>query len=127
MAESHINIADFRCRAINYCSAQSPVRSAKQPRGIMLLELEPAGVEREAVLLKEAMVSKNPAVFDIGIAREATRLRPRLVLRPVAIQRRRANVIRFGEPGVAVMRGEPSRRGSHWPGMSDDYDSPPAA
>lgn len=66
-------------------------------------------------------------VCDIGLAREAQRFRRRAVMRPVPIQRR-ANVIRFGEQKIQVMRAEERVRVLPWQIQPDDPgDSPTAA
>ncbi|HWG22294.1 MAG TPA: hypothetical protein VG225_17345 [Terracidiphilus sp.] len=125
MAASTVNIADFRCRAVKGHYSHTPLRDGKRPGGLIIVES--AFADRDSERGNEALVSENPAVFDIGIAREAQRLRHRVVFRPITIQRRRSNLIRFGEPRVTVMRVDEWRAAEHWSGASDDCDLPPAA
>lgn len=112
-----IDIADFRCRAITRATTPSK-RSSCRPLGFEIASGEDKLRERE--LLQEAVLQEDPTVYDIGIAREAQRLRRRVVLRPVSIQRK-AKVLRF--------RDEPSLRIAElWSGMPEDpSDHPPAA
>lgn len=125
MAGSTVNIADFRCRAMQSRSSHSSYRT-NLPFGLTAVESEPpAG--RESNIQEEALISENPTVFDIGIARRAQHMRHRLIFRPISIQRHRANVIRFGEPGVAVMRPRNAERQRRWSAPSQDRDLPPAA
>ena len=125
MASSTVNISDFRCRGLK--PVHQPMRAGESSR-LVVVEAEPTSSRRETEMLQDALISENPAVFDIGIAREAQRMRQRLVFRPIAaIHRRRANVIRFGEPGVTVMQPQrPSGRAQRTL-ASQDRDFPPAA
>ena len=125
MAASTINISEFRCRGIKFRS--HPWRPASAAADMVVVEPAPEAAQREAELLHEALISENPTVFDIGIAREAQRMRQRMVFRPIAIQRHRANVIRFGEPGVTVMRPKGSSGRLQRAAGSHDRDLPPAA
>jgi len=119
MASSTVNISDFRCRAIKVRPLQS-VRAGNQP-------IELVVEHREVELQQEALISENPSVFDIGIARDAQRMRQRLVFRPLTLHRQKANVIRFGEPGVTVMRPKSSVSHLQRASASVDHDLPPAA
>jgi hypothetical protein len=126
MAGSTLNIADFRCRGMKARSTYKKVRTTRLPHGLTVLESEPAIAEPQSERLHHAQVSENPTVFDIGIAREAQRTRPRLLFHPVPIQRRRATVIRFGEPGVTVMQPKQATVRKQR-AASSDFDLPPAA
>jgi len=71
-------------------------------------------------LPQEAVLQEDPMVYDIGIAREAQRLRRRVVFRPVNIQRK-AKVLRFRD-------GPPFRMAESWSGVPEGpSDHPPAA
>jgi hypothetical protein len=122
MASSTVNISDFRCRGIK--PAYQCIRAESNSTKLVVAEAEPKAAHREAEL---AVISQNPSVFDIGIAREAQRMRQRLVFRPIAMHRHRANVIRFGEPGVTVMQPQGSSERVHRTSASQDRDFPPAA
>lgn len=126
MAAPTVNISDFRCRGIKIGPTQS-LRPAAAAADLVVVEPEPEAARREAELLQEARISENPAVFDIGIARQAQRMRQRMVFRPIWTQRHRANVIRFGEPGVTVMRPKGSGGRLQRKAISHDRDLPPAA
>lgn len=126
MAASTVNISDFRCRGIKFRPLLAP-RPAAPPADLVVIEPEAELARREAELLQEARISENPSVFDIGIAREAQRMRQRMVFRPIWTHRHRANVIRFGEPGVTVMRPKGSNGRLQRKAISHDRDLPPAA
>jgi hypothetical protein len=125
MATSTVNISDFRCRGIKARLVHQTLRAAGQRAELVVVEPE----HREVELLQEALISENPSVFDIGIAREAQRMRQRLMFRPIAMYmyRHRANVIRFGEPGVTVMQPKGSSTRIQRTSASQDRDFPPAA
>lgn len=110
-----VNIADFRCRAEVRTFHASP-RSAKRSHSLTVVESNS----------KSAAASS--AVFDIGIAREAQRMRHRVVFRPISIQRR-AKIIRFSGPSLHT--GQPSvefNRAASWSGrIEGPCDLPPAA
>jgi hypothetical protein len=125
MAAATVNIADFRCRGVKHRSFHAPSNSARKATGLLIVEAEPDSAQREAELLKQARLSDDPAVFDIGVARRAKLMRPRMIFRPVVLPRHRSNVIRFDEPRVAVMRVQEPRAIQHL--ASDDCDLPPAA
>jgi len=114
-----INIADFRCRDLTRAGTSSK-RSPCRPRGFEIVSGEDELREREMGLLQEAVLQEDPTVYDIGIAREAQRLRRRVVFRPVNIQRK-AKVLRFrDEP--------PFRMAESWSGVPEGpSDQPPAA
>jgi hypothetical protein len=79
-------------------------------------------------MLQESVLQDDPTVYDIGIAREAQRLRRRAVFRPSSTQRK-AKVLRFRNelPVPLVIRVE-ERRAESRPGRPDGpCDSPPAA
>ncbi|HEY2860208.1 MAG TPA: hypothetical protein VGJ21_17445 [Terracidiphilus sp.] len=126
MASSTVNISDFRCRVINVRHLHPVARLSGAAAGPVEVEPE-SRVAREAELLREALISENPDVFDIGIARDAQRMRQRMVFRLIPVQRNRGNVIRFGEPGVTVMRPKGSVSRLHYASISHDRDLPPAA
>lgn len=123
MAKTLVNIADFPCRGSRNRSIYEARSGEDRPRGLMLV---PEVMEPERESLRDALVAENPLVFDIAIAREATRRR-RLVLRPVPIARRRAQIIRICEPEVAMMGVRQDRLGKRRPAVASDYDLPPAA
>ena len=125
MAASTINIGEFRCRDAKSRFLRKPQRSSGASLAISAIEPEPE-FEMDPERLQDALVSENPLVFDIGIARGAQQ-RPRLVFRPVSVQRRRANVIRFGEPGVAVLRPTQAKVCQQRATLNNDNDLPPAA
>lgn len=127
MSALTVNISDFRCRGVNVGPHHQPVRTSTSSAGLAVVEPDASAARREAERLQEALISENPSVFDIGIAREAQRMRQRVVFRPIAIQRHRANVIRFGEPGVTVIRPKGSSGRLHRTAASHDRDLPPAA
>ncbi|KAA6461178.1 hypothetical protein DYQ86_13120 [Acidobacteria bacterium AB60] len=80
-------------------------------------------------IIQEAIVQEDPLVYDIGIARDAQRLRHRAVFRPISIQRK-ANVLRFRrEAPVPIRMGREERRAMEfWSRVPDGpYDLPPAA
>ena len=80
-------------------------------------------------MLQDAVLQEDPTVYDIGIAREAQRLRHRTVFRPISIQRK-AKVLRFREelPVQVKVRVDELRGAGARSGMSDGpYDLPPAA
>lgn len=122
-----INIADFRCRAIKSRAARPSFWDAQKPAGITLVEVQNPQGHRGLQLMEAALLQENPAVYDIGVAREAQRKRPRMVFRPIGIPRR-AKVLRFNshEPLRMPPRVEESRE--KWRGATDGpYDLPPAA
>lgn len=127
MAASTVNISDFRCRGANVGPCHQAMRPARASAGFVVAEPEREAAHREAELPQQALISENPSVFDIGIARRAERARHRVVFRPITIQRHRANVIRFGEPGVTVMRPKGSNGHLYCTSTSHDHDLPPAA
>ena len=118
-----INIADFRCRALR--TTLSPDRFARRQQGFEVVQDE---MDREAEMLQEAVLQDDPTVYDIGIAREAQRLRRRAVFRPINVQRK-AKVLRFrDEVSVPCVMHLEERRAESWPGRPDGpHDHPPAA
>jgi len=81
-------------------------------------------MERETMMMQDAILQEDPTVYDIGIARQAQRLRYRTVFRPISIQRN-AKVLRFRNelPVQLKVRVEEGRGG-----MPDGpHDLPPAA
>lgn len=127
MTGSTVNIADFRCRAIRARVGRNSRTFDIRPKGLALVQ--PPSAERGAQLLQEAVTQENPTVYDIGIAREAQRMRQRTLFRPIFIQRR-AKVLRFtNQPPVQVMRSaEEARQSKGWSGYTDGpFDFPPAA
>lgn len=127
MAGSTINIAEFRCRAMQGRTSHSASHRTSLPFGLTAVESEPPAAQAPDIH-EEALISENPAVFDIGIARRAQQhMRSRVVFRPVSIQRPQATVIRFGERGAAVMRSRNSERQRRFAAASHDPDLPPAA
>jgi len=118
MNGSTINIADFRCRAITRATSITD-RVQRGPHGFEIAEHER---DREADLIHVAILQEDPTVYDIGIAREAQRLRHRAVFRPINIQRK-AKVLRF-QNELPV----PLKRAESWAGRPDGpHDPPPAA
>lgn len=114
-----INIADFRCRAVTRATTSSK-RSPCRPRGFEIVSGEDGVRAREMELLEEAVLQEDPLVYDIGIAREAQRLRRRVVFRPITIQPK-AKVLRFRDQ-------PPFRIAESWSGMPEGpSDHPPAA
>lgn len=108
-----VNIADFRCRARKVRTALFSVRDANRSHGLKVVERADQQEPQE-----------SPVVFDIGMAREAQRLRRRAV-RPISIHRH-AQVIRFGEIRAQAVAG--MRAPASWPAVPDGpYDLPPAA
>jgi hypothetical protein len=78
-------------------------------------------------MLQEALVQEDPAVYDIGIAREAQRTRHRVVFRPISIQRK-AKVLRFrSEELVSIGMRVEERRAMESGRPDGPYDFPPAA
>jgi len=118
MADSPVNIADFRCRGTKIRFSEKAVRASRSSLALALVE--PEG-EYEYDVHESA--EESPDVLDISRGRESQRVHTRIVLRAVP-PRNRSNVIRFNEPRVAVMRLNEARV-EHW--TSDDYDQPPAA
>jgi hypothetical protein len=117
-----VNIADFRCRAIKFRSQHDSPRNAIRSCTLTVVESNPT---HESLF---RVVSSNP--IDIGVAREAQRMRHRSIFRPISIQRH-AKVIRFNEAParVAAMRvavgAEQGRRAETW--QDGPLDFPPAA
>jgi hypothetical protein len=115
-----VNIAEFRCRAIKRRAGHVPQHAFAPVASLTIA----ARLQPEA---RTHAPASNGAVCDIGLAREAQRLRPRIVIRPVSKQRR-ANVIRFGERKILVMGAGESLRLPQRPMQPDGPgDSPPAA
>ena len=125
MTGSTVNIADFRCRAIRARVGRNSSASSERPHGFAVVE---SAVADRALMLQEAMTQENPTVYDIGIAREAQRMRPRALFRPICIQRR-AKVLRFtNNAPVQMMRADAARATKGVPEYSGGpYDFPPAA
>ncbi len=123
---SCINIADFRCRATAR-ALPFDSRQPRRPRGFALVQPQSTCTEWDARMLQEAVVQEDPTVYDIGIAREAQRMRHRSVFRPISIQRK-AKVLRFRneEPVSIRMRAE-ERRAVESGRPDGPYDLPPAA
>lgn len=112
-----VNIAEFRCRAMKARTAQFSLRDTSRSSN---LKVEP--------LVLVDVSEENPAVFDIGMARDAQRFRRRANMRTVSISQRlkqQAKVIRFNEGegrAVATLRvAEP------WSSPAGPCDLPPAA
>ncbi len=118
-----VNIADFRCRAIKARSAHPSLRGAIGACALNVIE--PSTGQRFLEAKDNATSSENPTVFDIGLAREAQRLRRRAVCRPIGMKRR-ATVIRFGDAQARALAG--SRTPQPWsPAPEGPSDLPPAA
>jgi hypothetical protein len=122
MIESTVNIADFRCRAVKIHAIHSPERTSRQ-NGPALVESR-----GNAEIVSMSGASRGSRVYDIGIARDAQRMRPRVVFRPISIQRR-AKVLRFHEASEALPRATAIMTASpRWnPAVDGPYDLPPAA
>jgi hypothetical protein len=118
MADSPVNIADFRCRGNKVRSYRNPIRISKSGCALAAIEPEPEYEYWEEETPKEA---KDPDVLDISRGRESKRLRARTMLRAPLPPRHRSNVIRFGEPGVTIMSIRVKTS------VSNDYDPVPAA
>jgi hypothetical protein len=117
MAASTVNIADFRCRELKARVGHATVRTTENRDKLRVVEsapMEEHGAEPVA----------DPAVLDIGAARDNARMRQRMVLHTMP-SRHRSNLVRFNEPQVAVMRINQPRVMESW--AQDDYDNPPAA
>jgi hypothetical protein len=126
MSGRPVNIAEFRCRAIKARSAHAFFRAASRPCGLKVVEPSSGHLGKDAA--DETHSSETPIVFDIGIAREAQRLRRRPVFRPISIQRR-AKVIHFGEAQTRVVAARAPESWPHSAARSSDgsFDLPPAA
>ncbi len=123
-----INIAEFRCRAVARVTSSSNYAS-RRTHGFYVSEAEAAPREHDEDLLQDAILQEDPTVYDIGIAREAQRMRHRTVFRPVSVQRK-AKVIRFRSeiPAMFKVRAEEARVGEGWSNRPDgSNDFPPAA
>lgn len=123
---SCINIADFRCRttarALSFAN-----RPPRRPRGFEIVQPRGSWPEWDARILQEAVVQEDPTVYDIGIAREAQRMRHRAVFRPISIQRK-AKVLRFrSEEPVSIRMRVEERRAVESGRPDGPYDFPPAA
>lgn len=125
MNGSTVNIADFRCRVMNARAGQKPFRAMQSTSGLALVESRRK--RAEVMSMANAAISENPRVFDIGVAREAQRMRTR-IFRPISIQRR-ANVIRFGEKAAAAVPAVAQAAvAARWTApVNGPYDLPPAA
>lgn len=122
MNPSTVNIADFRCRAMNLRALHTSVREVRPSDGPVLVEASSRG-NVQSISLREAVSSRDASVYDIGVARQTQRMRSRPVFRPVSAQRR-ANVVRF-HAGPAYGAAQ---AGSAWNVSSiDPCDLPPAA
>ena len=122
-----INIAEFRCRAVTRATTFSN-RASRRTQTFSVVENGSSILKPGAELLHDAILQQDPPIYDIGIAREAQRLRHRTVFRPISLQRK-AKVLRFIEeiPAMARMRAEDSYAEA-WTGRTDGpYDFPPAA
>jgi hypothetical protein len=113
MAASRVNIADFRRRDLKDWVDQASGRAGEN-RG----EPKMGGAEPEGV-------AENPGVLDIGAARDRQHKAPVLRRLSSVGPGSASNLVRFNEPGVAVMRVKQTRAVESWP--QDDYDHPPAA
>lgn len=119
MNPSTINIADFRCRAMNIRALRTSPREMRRPNGPVPVEASSRS-KVQSISLRDAAASR---VYDIGLAREAQRVGTRVVLRPAAAPRR-SNVVRF-HAGPAYDAVQPGRA---WNVTSNDpCDLPPAA
>jgi hypothetical protein len=112
MAASRVNIADFRRRDLKDWVDQASGRAGEN-RG----EPKMGGAEPEGV-------AENPGVLDIGAARGRQHAEP-VLFRLNQGSNRVSNLVRFNEPGVAVMRIKQTAAMESQP--QDDYDHPPAA
>jgi len=109
-----VNIAEFRCRAVKARISQFPLRDVNRSSA---MKVEP--------LVLRDVSEESAEVFDIGMARDAQRIRRRANLRSGSLPHR-ANVIRFGESqrrAVAAMQAPQSWR----PSQLGPCDLPPAA
>ena len=95
MNESTVNISDFHCRGMKIRSAHNGSRSFQRPKGLFVLETEPAFNDHGSESSYIANGSGGCTVFDIGLARAAQRARNRSILRPLPVTRR-GKVLHFG-------------------------------
>jgi len=122
-----INIAEFRCRAID--RTKLSFKRPLQPHHGFAIVANEGPKNRHTGLLQEAVLEDDPTVYDIGLVREVQRLRHRAVLRPVGLQRK-AKVLRFRNEAPIQLKRQPEElRGVHArSGMPDGpSDLPPAA
>lgn len=122
-----INIAEFRCRPTGR-SASPSNRLARRTHAFEVVLPATVTADHDAEMLQEAILQEDPTVYDIGVAREAQRMRSRIVFRPISIQRK-AKVLRFNEqvPVQVKMRVEEGRGGFRSGVSEGPYDFPPAA
>lgn len=119
-----VNIADFRCRAFRSRTAHTSLRAAHRPSGFSLVQAHPR--QNASVSLSDAVISSNPPVYDIGIAREAQQSHQRPVFRLIPIVRR-TNVVRFSNAPESAATQVRSQARSSKHSSDDSYDLPPAA
>jgi hypothetical protein len=120
-----INIAEFRCRATSRVAATSN----RPVKGLAVVSLDAASDRWETNTLQEAVLQDDPPIYDIGLAREAQRLRHRAVFRPAGLERK-AKILRFRNERSAQfkVRLEETRAMQSRSGMPDGpRDLPPAA
>jgi hypothetical protein len=78
-------------------------------------------------MLQEAVVQDDPPIYDIGIVREAQRMRHRAVFRPISTERK-AKVLRFRNAAPTSNKMRAQERCAAESGMPDGpYEPPPAA
>lgn len=119
-----VNIADFRCRAVRSRPSLTSLRAAHRPGGFSLVQTHPQ--QSSSVSLSDAVISSNPRVYDIGIAREARQTHQRPVFRLIPIVRR-TNVVRFSNASEPAATQVHSQKQSLKSSGDDSYDLPPAA
>ena len=112
MSDYPVNIADFRCRDIQFRPLRTAGNTGSVQAGLALV-----------ISHRQDGSARRQRVYDIGVAREAQRSRRRFLSRPISIQRR-AKVLRFHESAASATVQTMPR----WtPPVNDPYDLPPAA
>jgi hypothetical protein len=110
-----VNIADFRCRGV--------------ARATFALHRLTRGLHGPGNPSPDADWQNEPAVYDIGMVREAQRLRRRNTLGPINIEHK-AKVLRFRSaiPVQIDLRVEEARGAERWSAIPNGpFDPPPAA
>lgn len=122
MNERTVNIADFRCRETKSYAERPSFRLAPEAPALSLVVVRPQTV------VQMPSRSAQQSVYDISAAPRPERVRARVAMRPISIDRR-SKVLRFrqDEPVSMMIRREEAGRGK-WRGANDGPgDLPPAA
>lgn len=122
MAASTINIAEFRCQPRTRRGMHVATRRPQENTTLKVVERDPEPV----VTQTEPQSSNPPGVLSIAGGRERRTMREPRLNRPFPF-RRRANLVRFNEPHVAVMRAPVRSQQIALGAADDDRDVPPAA